>query len=169
MEPENVLKGRMAEALVDQLLRTSGNKVYRFGYEAVLQNLTQIEPAFDREGEIGQQITSIPDFLVLNPTGQPFFVEVKFRSNPEWYRYDGEISSLKRIEMFWKAKVILVAPRKPYFMIANPPYFDQNDEAHFEKLKKDPDLNVTSRELEEFDSLVERYLVKGANWAGTGK
>mgnify|MGYP001617379854 FL=1 len=66
MPPENILKGRMAEALVDELLRSSGNIVYRFGYEAVLQNLTQVERAFDGESEIGRQIRSIPDFLVLN-------------------------------------------------------------------------------------------------------
>lgn len=43
MEPENILKGRMAEGLVEELLKESGNKVYRFGYEAILQNLTQLE------------------------------------------------------------------------------------------------------------------------------
>ena len=43
MDPENVIKGRIAEALVEELLRSSGNKVYRFGYESILQNLTQTD------------------------------------------------------------------------------------------------------------------------------
>lgn len=164
MKPEKVLKGRMAEALVDELLRSSDNRVYRFGYEAVLQNLTQIERVFDGESEIGQQIRSIPDFVVLNQAGSPFFVEVKFRADPEW-KYDDGIRLLKKIERFWKAKVILVTLQKPYFRIANPPYFDDRDEPRFEKLEKDSDLNITSEKLKKFDLLVERYFVKEANWA----
>lgn len=43
MEPENIIKGRIAEAIIEELLRTSGNKVYRFGYESILQNLIQTD------------------------------------------------------------------------------------------------------------------------------
>lgn len=87
MKPENVLKGRMAESLAEELLKECGNRVYRFGYEAVLQNLTQLEKTFDREEEIGQRIRSIPDFIVINKEGKPFFVEVKFRK--EFLVYSG--------------------------------------------------------------------------------
>jgi hypothetical protein len=41
MDPENVIKGRIAEAIIEELLRTSGNRVYRFGYESILQNLAR--------------------------------------------------------------------------------------------------------------------------------
>jgi len=156
MDPENLLKGRMAETLVDELLRGCGNKVYRFGYEAILQNLTQIENAFDGETEVGQQIRAIPDFIVLNQSGKLFFVEVKFRTDPEW-KYDKGVRLLKRIERFWKAKVIMVTLQKPYFRIANPPYFNEKNEPRFEELDRDQDLNVTSIELEKFSPLVENY------------
>ena len=43
MNPESILKGRMAESLVSEILREAGNQVYRFGYESTLQNLTQVE------------------------------------------------------------------------------------------------------------------------------
>jgi hypothetical protein len=33
--PENSIKGRIAEARVEELLRTCGNKVYRFGCESI--------------------------------------------------------------------------------------------------------------------------------------
>ncbi len=154
--PENLLKGRMAEALVEELLKRSGNKVYHFGYESVLQNLTQVERAFDRETEIGQQIRSIPDFLVLNQTGKPFFVEVKFRSDPEWKFGDG-ITVLRNIERFWKAKVIVVTLQKPYFRVADPPYFDSQGQPGFVSLERDQDLNVTAGELEKFSWLIENY------------
>lgn len=158
---ENLLKGRMAETLVDELLRSAGNKVYRFGYEAVIQNLTQIEPVFDRRSEVGQQISSIPDFLVLNTFGQPFFVEVKFRSDPQWW----DIRMLKIIEKFWKAKVILVTLKKPYFRLVQPPYFDERRELLFGNLAEDKDLNITSEDLERFGPLVERYFLKRAKHA----
>ena len=154
--PENLLKGRIAEALVEELLKRSGNKVYRFGYEAVFQNLTQIEPAFDRETEVGQQIRSIPDFLVLNQTGKPFFVEVKFRSVPEW-KFDDGITVLRNIERFWKAKVIVATLQKPYFRVASPPYFDENGELRFENLENDEDLDVSIGELEKLSWLIENY------------
>ena len=160
MPPENILKGRMAEALVDELLRSCGNKVYRFGYEAMLQNLTQIERAFDGESEIGRQIRSIPDFLVLNEAGKPFFVEVKFRSHPEPF-HDDLISLLKTIDKFWRAKVILVTPQEPRFRVVSSPYFDEKGKPRFSSLAKDRDLNVTEQELKKFESLVEEYFPPG--------
>lgn len=156
IEPENILKGRMAEALVDELLRCAGNKVYRFGYEAVLQNLTQIDPVFDRKSEVGRRISSIPDFLVLNQEGKPFFVEVKFRSRPEPY-HDDLISLLRTIEKFWKAKVILVTLQRPYFRVFNPPYFDGEDKLGCKDLADDKDLNVGRGELGEVEPLIEKY------------
>lgn len=156
IEPENVLKGRMAETLVDELLRSGGNKVYRFGYEAVLQNLTQITPGFDRKSEIGQQISSIPDFLVLNKAGEPFFVEVKFRTDPESpYVWD----LLENSARFWNAKVILVTLQKPYFRLFDPPYFN-NGTPSFKNLQDDPDLGVAQENLEAVQPLVEKYFDK---------
>jgi hypothetical protein len=82
--PENVIKGRIAEALVEELLRRFRNKVYRFGYESILQNLTQTDSGFDRYSRNGngEQVRSIPDFVVVNSAGTSFFVEVKFRADP---------------------------------------------------------------------------------------
>jgi hypothetical protein len=156
IEPENILKGRMAEALVDELLRCAGNKVYRFGYEAVLQNLTQIDPVFDRKSEVGRRISSIPDFLVLNRVSKPFFVEVKFRSQAEPY-HDDLIRLLRTIDKFWKAKVILVTLQRPYLRVFNPPYFDGENNLVFKDLEDDKDLNVGKTELEEVERLIEKY------------
>lgn len=71
--PENILKGRMGEALIDELLSNSGNTVYRFGYETILQNLTQSDREFDRKTETGQQISCTPDYVVVNQYRKPFF------------------------------------------------------------------------------------------------
>ena len=56
MDPLNIIKGRIAEALVEELLKSCGNNVYRFGYESLLQNLVQFDPNFDRKTKNGQQV-----------------------------------------------------------------------------------------------------------------
>ena len=52
--PEHMLKGRMAESMVEELLKKSDNVVYRFGYEAIIQNLTQIKRNFDSRSDTGE-------------------------------------------------------------------------------------------------------------------
>lgn len=103
--PENRIKGRIAEAIIEELLKASGNDVYRFGYESILQNLVQRRANFDRRNKNAHQLQSIPDFVVLNPEGNNFFLEVKFRANPEWLLKD---TLLRRTTEYWQPKLILV-------------------------------------------------------------
>ena len=79
--PENMIKGRIAEAIIEELLKASGNDVYRFGYESILQNLVQRGSNFDHRNKNAHQVKSIPDFVVLNAEGNNFFLEVKFRAD----------------------------------------------------------------------------------------
>ena len=157
MEPENVLKGRIAEALIEELLRSSGNDVYRFGYEAILQNLIQTGSHFDRRNKNAYQLRSIPDFVVLNSEGNNFFVEVKFRSSPEWLLRD---LLLKQTTEYWQSKLILVTVVKPYFRIVEPQSLTE-DRCSFQPLEADEDFHVTREALEIFEPLVERFLFNG--------
>src|SRR3989338_4324772 len=126
MNSESMLKGRMAETLFEELMRQSGNIVYRFGYEAIVQNLTQLEEKFDRYSDVGERIRAIPDFIVIDKKGNPTFVEVKFRWNG---RFDSERDSerIQNMLKFWQAKFVLVnCWEQPYFRISEPPYLDRN-------------------------------------------
>ena len=80
---ENVIKGKLAEGLVEQLLKASGCRVYRLGSEAVLENIVQLEDEFAKDSNLGKKIASIPDFVVMGNREKPVFVEVKFRAEPE--------------------------------------------------------------------------------------
>jgi hypothetical protein len=155
MDPLNIIKGRIAEALVEELLKTCGNNVYRFGYESLLQNLVQSDSNFDRRTKNGQQVRSIPDFVVVSACGKPTFVEVKFRWDPE--RLDAYL--LRRIEEFWHAKVVLVTITKPYFRVAR--LDPSSDGCLFEPLEAEQDFNVTDSSLKQFEPLVRRFLVNG--------
>jgi hypothetical protein len=155
MDPLNVIKGRIAEALVEELLKSCGNNVYRFGYESLLQNLVQFDPNFDRKTKNGQQVRSISHFVVVNGRGKPTFVEVKFRSDPGWLKRD----ELRRIEEFWHAKVVLVTINKPFFRVAR--LDPSSDGRLFEPLEAEQDFTITHAVLKQFEPLVRRFLVNG--------
>jgi len=159
--PEKLLKGRMAESLVEELLKECGNKVYRFGYEAVLQNLTQLEKAFDRDSEVGQRIKSIPDFIVIDGKGNPFLVEVKFRT--DFIVYSKDLPRIELVEKFWKPKILFITLKKPYFRVSDSPYLDKKGGWDYISLEEDKDLKVNRDILEQFNKVVENYYLKRNN------
>lgn len=159
--PERLLKGRMAESIVEELLKNCGNRVYRFGYEAILQNLTQLEKAFDRNSKAGQRIKSIPDFIVIDKKGEPFLVEVKFRT--DFIVYSKDIPRIKLLEKFWRPKILFITLKKPYFRISNSPYLNKKGDWNWIPLENDKDLKIDRDILREFDKLVEKYCVVEKN------
>lgn len=158
MNPESILKGRMAEALVCEILREAGNQVYNFGYEAVLQNLTQVDKVFDRHSEIGKKIRDIPDLLVINEKGEPFFVEVKFRWHQDWHENDFEM--LDRLNKFWQPIIVFVnCYSRPYFLAVKPPYCNRRTKKLSGwPLEKTNYFNIPKQAIEKYNVLVEKYL-----------
>ena len=157
MDPANIIKGRIAEAIIEELLRASGNKVYRFGYESILQNLIQTDSPFDRYSRNGEQVRSIPDFVVVNPEGRSFFVEVKFRSDPVRLL---KTPLLKQLKEYWQARLILVTITKPYFRVIDPQVLFEDNYA-FDALEDDTDFNVSLEALKKFVPLVKKFLMNG--------
>ena len=155
--PESMLKGRIAETLVEDLLKQSNNVVYRFGYEAILQNLTQIQNSFDRHSDAGERIRSIPDFIVIDINNKPILLEVKFRwdGNPQT---DDKLK-LKRMGEFWNAKIIIVNRKeKPYFRISTPPYLDEKGLLVWKPLIEETCWKIDKDIYDKFEILVEKYL-----------
>ena len=156
MNPESMLKGRMAETLVEELLKQSGNIVYRFGYEALVQNLTQLEEKFDRYSEVGERIRAIPDFIVIDKKGNPTFVEVKFRWKSELHKDDYWL--IEKIKTFWGAKLVLVnCWEQPYFRISSPPYI-KNKKLISKPLIQEDNWKIDKKVYGECERLVHRYL-----------
>ncbi|MEK7651025.1 MAG: hypothetical protein AAB377_00680 [Patescibacteria group bacterium] len=158
MDSEGMLKGRMAETLVEELLKKSGNTVYRFGYEAIMQNLVQIKRIFDAHNEVGEQIRTIPDFIVIDEKGEPFFVEVKFRWDGKMFDEKDKVL-LGKIKHFWNAKIIFVnSSKKPFFQVSSVPYIDENGGLICHPLSEEKSWKIDTAVYTEFETLVEKYL-----------
>jgi len=158
MDSEGMLKGRMAETLVEELLKKSGNTVYRFGYEAIMQNLVQIKRIFDAHNEVGEQIRTIPDFIVIDKDGKPVFVEVKFRWDGKMFD-DKDKRRIEQIKHFWNTKIIFVnSSKRPFFQVSTTPYFDDKGELICHPLSEEKSWKIDKAVYEEFETLVEKYL-----------
>lgn len=156
MNAESMLKGRMAETLFEELMKQSGNIVYRFGYESVVQNLAHLEEKFNRYNDVGEKIRSIPDFIVLDKDGTPTLVEVKFRFKPELHPND--FKRLELIDKVWKAQLVLVnCWEQPYFRISNPPYI-KNKKLSLSPLIEEKKWMIDKKIYNEFEILVHKYL-----------
>jgi hypothetical protein len=57
---ENVVKGKLAESLVEQMLKASGCRVYRLGAEAALENIAQLEDEFSKDSDLGKKWRQFP-------------------------------------------------------------------------------------------------------------
>lgn len=149
---ETALKGRMAESLVYDLLKESKNEVFRIGYEAILPGLARIEESFKRKSEVGEKIRSIPDFFVIDTSGNPHLVEVKFRWDSQWH--DNDVKMLGLLKNNWQEVIIAVVScyEKPYFRFCKHPFDEMKPIENFEF------FGITQELLDKFDVLVEKYL-----------
>lgn len=164
VNPQNILKGKIAEDLVRELLEKESYRVYPLNQKRVIEILEEKEPSFKRESKTGQKLSSIPDFIIFSKKGKPFFIEVKFRSDPESLE---EVLLIEKdyLEKYWEAKIIIVTSKeKPYFRIVSPPYFSKSEKEgwpipvlNWLPLEDDPYLKISSKTIEKFEKLVEDY------------
>lgn len=111
---KNLIKGRIAETLFEQMLRDTGHfTILAFGYESVLPELAHRQNDIQAE-ETMEIIRRAPDFAVIdNKTHEVYLIEVKYMMNPktEWILRDAD-----RIYQSWKPSYLfLVTPEGFYF------------------------------------------------------
>jgi hypothetical protein len=162
-DSENIIKGRIAKTLVEELLKASGRRVYNLGTDIVLENIIQHEDEFDKDKGLGAKIAMIPDYIVFGPK-RPVFIEVKFRSDPG--SLEEELLLAREVrEKYWKVKIVVVTLKeKPYFRVLVPPYFSNEKRdgwpvpvVRWRSLEKDKDFAVDPAQLERFEKLAEKY------------
>lgn len=91
----NMIKGRIAETLIQELFLSLGYNVFRYGMENTIPGIMELLKGV--KTDVALQIRRMPDFVMQHPkTKEVFFIEVKFRANecfslkslPKDYPYD---------------------------------------------------------------------------------
>lgn len=149
----NVVKGRIAETLIEEMFKKSGYIVYRFGYEAILENISQLRQLGRelQDSDTLDRIRSIPDFLVISPNGSVQLVEVKYSSTGSLSK-----SKLNKYAGYWKeARILLVSPTKPHFCINYIENFISTGRLF--PLEKDRYTAIDQKIIDEFSQVVKEY------------
>jgi len=78
-----MIKGRIAETLIQELFLSLGYNVFRYGMENTIPGIMELLKGV--RSDVAQEIRRMPDFVMQNPkTKDVYFVEVKFRSSGEF-------------------------------------------------------------------------------------
>lgn len=101
----NMIKGRIAETLIQELFLSLGYNVFRYGMENTIPGIMELLKGV--RSEVATEIRRMPDFVMQNPSNKEvFFVEVKFRANGEFAFKD-----LPKNYPFTNAFIILVSKK----------------------------------------------------------
>lgn len=101
----NMIKGRIAETLIQELFLSLGYNVFRYGMENTIPGIMELLKGV--KSEVSSQIRRMPDFVIQNPNSKEvFFVEVKFRASGEFSAKD-----LPKNYPFTNAFIILVSKK----------------------------------------------------------
>ncbi len=76
----SMIKGRIAETLIQELFLSLKYNVFRYGMEHTVPGIAELLRGV--KGEVAKQIKRMPDFVIQHKDSKKtFFVEVKFRAN----------------------------------------------------------------------------------------
>lgn len=79
MVQEDMIKGRIAEAIVKCMFEDLGFEVIPYGYEHTTPTIARKDRLI--KGDVKNHIRKAPDFIVVDKEGEANFVEVKFRTD----------------------------------------------------------------------------------------
>ena len=101
----NMIKGRIAETLIQELFLSLGYSVFRYGMENTIPGIMDLLKGV--RSDVASDIRRMPDFVVQNPkNGEVYFVEVKFRASGE-FKY----TDLPKNYPYRNAYVVLVSKK----------------------------------------------------------
>lgn len=101
----NMIKGRIAETLIQELFTSLNFNVFRYGMENTVPAIMKLLKGV--KTEVAQDIRNMPDFIVQNPTSnEVFFIEVKFRNSETF-----ELKDLSKNYPYTNAFIILVSKK----------------------------------------------------------
>lgn len=100
-----MIKGRIAETLIQELFLSLGYNVFRYGMENTIPGIMELLKGV--KSDVATEIRRMPDFVIQNPrTSEVYFIEVKFRANETFTK-----SNLPKNYPFKNAYIILVSKK----------------------------------------------------------
>lgn len=101
----NMIKGRIAETLIQELFLSLGFNVFRYGMENTIPGIMDLLKGV--RGDVANDIRRMPDFVVQDPRNKAvYFIEVKFRANGSFLSTD-----LEENYPFGNAYIIIVSKK----------------------------------------------------------
>ena len=101
----NMIKGRIAETLIQELFLSLNYNVFRFGMENTIPGIMELLKGV--RSDVALEIRRMPDFVMQNPTTKDVhFVEVKFRASGEF-----KIQDLPKNYPYTNAFIVLVSKK----------------------------------------------------------
>lgn len=80
---EGMIKGRIAETLIEELFLSLGFNVFRYGMENTVPGITKLLKGV--RGDVANNIRKMPDFVIQHPQRKDtYFIEVKFRKSEKF-------------------------------------------------------------------------------------
>jgi hypothetical protein len=99
----NMIKGRIAETLIQELFLSLGYNVFRYGMENTIPGIMELLKGV--RSDVAKQIRRMPDFVIQNPESKDvYFLEVKFRASESF-----KITDLPKNYPYENAYFILVS------------------------------------------------------------
>lgn len=101
----NMIKGRIAETLIQELFLSLGFNVFRYGMENTIPGIMELLKGV--KSDVASEIRRMPDFVIQNPNNNSVhFIEVKFRTNGCF-----ALSDLSKDYPYQNALIILVSKK----------------------------------------------------------
>ena len=105
INPENMIKGRIAETLIQELFLQEQFNVFRYGMENTIPGIMDLLQGV--RTDVADQIRRMPDFVIQHKkTKDVFFIEVKFRASGDF-----KLRELGKDYPYVNAYIIVVSKR----------------------------------------------------------
>ena len=100
-----MIKGRIAETLIQELFLSLGYNVFRYGMENTIPGIMELLKGV--RSDVSTHIRRMPDFVIQDPKSKAvYFIEVKFRASEEF-----SIKDLPKDYPYTNAYIVLVSKR----------------------------------------------------------
>jgi len=154
MNPESLIKGKIAAYIVSLMLQEANYIVVNYGLDGIPDHLIQLGLSKERTRAIDIQL-STPSIIVMNKrTGEIILIKVKFVGsngtgrNVTW--------GLKTLKKNWPESRMIVVTSKPSFYIST--VNTKKGEQETILLKKDNMFSIDAGVVNKYGKLVRKFL-----------